>query len=272
MAPRGRAGAGRARRPEMQYGGGYDEHDYGRAGADPAGATVRRGRARALRSTSGGSAGPTGDTRDDPGRRLGRRKPLRLAGSGGRDRRNAPPGPPRRARDRPRQRPAQRLLPWLRPAETTTSGTARRKKRRRSRAGMVALCVLIVFLGGIIGGGAVRLPLVLQAARRLDRIGLRLGPRTGRAERGRMQLDLENTLVSDGVVASASAFCDAAKAARQLLGTRARLLQAAQAHGRGAAWALIINPKSRVQTRWPSRTACGLARSSRCWPPRPAFR
>ena len=121
-------------------------------------------------------------------------------------------------------------------------------RRRRSRAGMVALVVLILFIGGIVAGGAYA----------YNWYSKRHADWTGSAGYGSVLVQvapgavacgpLENTLVSDGVVASASAFCSAAKASGQ-----SSLLQPGEFRlhkhmGAAKAWALIISPKARVQT------------------------
>lgn len=119
-------------------------------------------------------------------------------------------------------------------------------RKRRSKAGLVALCVLVLFLVAVVGGG-------VYGYRWYSK---RHADWTGSAGYGSVLVTvasgefacsptLENTLVSKGVVASATAFCDAAKANAGNLEPGTFKLK--KHMGAALAWALLLNPKSRDQ-------------------------
>jgi UPF0755 protein len=122
-----------------------------------------------------------------------------------------------------------------------------RKKKRRSGAGITAMLILIIFLGGIVGGGYYAYH--WYSKRHADWTGSGYGSVMVTVRPGEIACSgaMENTLVSDGVVASASAFCNAAKA-----NATGRVLEPGtfklHKHMSAAlAWALLLNPKSRMQ-------------------------
>ncbi len=123
-----------------------------------------------------------------------------------------------------------------------------RKKKRRSRAGMVALSVLIVFLAVIVAGGLYGYN--WYAKRHADWSGAGYGSVLVRVVPNEVACSstMENNLVSAGVVASATAFCDAAKTAGNSAALEPGYFRLHKHMSAKAAWALIINPKSRVQT------------------------
>jgi len=122
-------------------------------------------------------------------------------------------------------------------------------KRRRSRAGMVALVVIVMFLGGIVGAGVYGYS--WYAKRHADWTGsVGYGSVIVKVVPGEVACSqtMEDTLVRDGVVASASAFCSAAKASISASALEPGYFRLHKHMGAALAWALIINPKSRVQT------------------------
>ena len=129
------------------------------------------------------------------------------------------------------------------------AGGHRPPRRKRSRAGIAALLILILFLGGVIGGGAYAYK--WYSNRHKDWTGSKgTGSVVVRVSPGEFACtsSLENTLVSDGVVASGAAFCTAAKTSTS--GGSALQPGDFRLHkhmGAALAWALITNPKSRVQ-------------------------
>jgi UPF0755 protein len=206
-----------------QYGGGYDDHDYSAAaGPDPR------------------ERHPAPEPEYLRGDRHDRRVPVDDTGV-------------RRRRDRD---PEDELDPdsarhngFFRGFGAAEDEFGHRPpRRRRSRAGMVALVVLILFVGGLVGGGAYAYH--WYSKRHADWTGS-AGYGTVLVQVGAGAVacgPLENTLVSDGVVASASAFCSAAKTSGL-----SSLLQPGEFRlhkhmGAAKAWALIINPKARVQS------------------------
>jgi len=120
-------------------------------------------------------------------------------------------------------------------------------RRRRGGAGFVALFILIIFLGGVVGGGYYAYH--WYSKRHADWTGSAgYGSVLVRVMPGEIACSgpMENTLVSDGVVASASAFCSAAKA-----NATGRVLEPGEFRlrkhmGAAQAWALLLDPKSRV--------------------------
>ena len=124
----------------------------------------------------------------------------------------------------------------------------RPKRRRRSRAGMVALVVLVLFVGGLVGGGAYAYH--WYSSRHADWTGSKgYGTVLVQVPAGAIACgSLETTLVSKGVVASASAFCTAAKASSQSNLLQPGTFRLHKHMGAALAWKLLISPKARVQT------------------------
>jgi UPF0755 protein len=121
-------------------------------------------------------------------------------------------------------------------------------RRRRSKAGIAALLILIIFAGGIIGGGAYAYH--WYSKRHADWAGSQgYGSVVVKVAPGAVACSgtMENLLVSDGVVASGSAFCSAAKADGGGAALEPGYFKLRKHMGAALAWALIINPKSRVQ-------------------------
>jgi len=211
-----------------QYGGGYDDHDVpGAIGAEAreqyAGGDADFGRA----ADRGGRYGWR-DSVDDTGLRR-RRDPED----------DFDP-------DSPRHNGFFRGF-----GAQNDAGGHRPPRRKRSRAGIAALLILILFLGGVIGGGAYAYKWYTK--RHADWTGSKgTGSVVVRVSPGEFACtsSLENTLVSDGVVASGSAFCTAAKTSTS--GGSALQPGYFRLHkhmGAALAWALITNPKSRVQVK-----------------------
>jgi uncharacterized YceG family protein len=121
-------------------------------------------------------------------------------------------------------------------------------KQHRSRAPIVALTVVVVFLAAIAGGGVYAYK--LYSKRHADW--------TGSKGFGTVVVDvkpdeiacsaaMENTVVNDGVVASAEAFCDAAKAAGNSAALQPGSYRLHKHMGAALAWKLLMSPQSRVQ-------------------------
>ncbi len=122
------------------------------------------------------------------------------------------------------------------------------KKRRRSRAGMVALCVLVLFVVGVVAGGVYGYK--WYSKRHANWSGSGYGSVLVQVKPNAIacSASLEDTLVSKGVVASATAFCDAAKAAGNSTLLEPGYFRLHKHMSAGAAWALLVSPKSRVQS------------------------
>jgi UPF0755 protein len=123
-------------------------------------------------------------------------------------------------------------------------------RRKRSAAGIVALVILIVFVVGIVGGGAYAYK--WYSNRHADWTGSAgHGSVVVRVLPGEVACSatMENLLVNDGVVASGSAFCSAAKADGDGAALEPGYFTLHKHMGAALAWALIISPKSRVQTK-----------------------
>jgi UPF0755 protein len=120
-------------------------------------------------------------------------------------------------------------------------------RRKRSRAGLVALTVLVLFLGGLVGGGAYAYH--WYSSRHADWTGAKgYGTVLVTVPAGAIACgSLENTLVSKGVVASASAFCTVAKASGQSSLLQPGTFRLHKHMGAALAWKLLISPKARVQ-------------------------
>jgi UPF0755 protein len=113
---------------------------------------------------------------------------------------------------------------------------------------MVALCVLVLFLAGIVAGGVYGYK--WYSKRHANWSGQGYGSVMVQVKPNAIACGatLENTLVNLGVVASATAFCDAAKAAGNSASLEPGYFRLRKHMSAGAAWALLMNPKSRVQT------------------------
>ena len=122
-----------------------------------------------------------------------------------------------------------------------------KKKKRRSGAGTVALLIVIIFLGGIVGGGYYAYH--WYSKRHADWTGSQgYGSVVVRVMPNEIACSgaMENTLVRDGVVESASAFCSAAKANATGRVLEPGYFRLRKHMGAALAWALLLNPKSRV--------------------------
>jgi uncharacterized YceG family protein len=122
-------------------------------------------------------------------------------------------------------------------------------RKRRSRAGMAALLVLIIFLGAVVGGGAYAYR--WYSKRHADWTNSQgYGSVVVKVLPGEVACSsaMENMMVSDGIVASASAFCTAAKA-NSTAALEPGSFKMRKHMGAALAWALLLNPKSRVQNR-----------------------
>jgi len=120
-------------------------------------------------------------------------------------------------------------------------------RKRRSGAGIVAMLILIIFLGGIVGGGAYAYH--WYSKRHADWTGSKgYGSVVVQVMPNEVACSgaMENTLVNDGVVASASAFCTAAKESSNGASLEPGYFKLRKHMGAALAWALLINPKSRV--------------------------
>ena len=113
---------------------------------------------------------------------------------------------------------------------------------------MVALVVLVLFVGGLVGGGAYAYH--WYSSRHADWTGSKgYGTVLVQVPAGAIACgSLETTLVSKGVVASASAFCTAAKASSQSNLLQPGTFRLHKHMGAALAWKLLISPKARVQT------------------------
>jgi UPF0755 protein len=229
---RGRPGPGQAGYEQpagAQYGGGYDEHDYGAvAGPDP----------REQYPAQGPDYGRGAD-RDG---RYGWQDPVDDTGV-----------TRRRQRD-----PEDELDPdsarhngFFRGFGASDDEVGHRPPRRkRSKAGIAALLILIIFGGGLVGGGAYAYH--WYSKRHADWAGSQgYGSVVVQVAPGEVACSgpMENLLVSHGIVASGSAFCSAAKANGNGAALEPGYFRLHKHMGAALAWALIINPKSRVQTK-----------------------
>ncbi|HXB46982.1 MAG TPA: endolytic transglycosylase MltG [Streptosporangiaceae bacterium] len=121
-------------------------------------------------------------------------------------------------------------------------------KRRRSRAPIVALTVVIIFLVAVAGGGVYAYH--WYSKRHADWVGSKgYGSVTVQVKPGEIacSLALENTMVSEGVVASGTAFCDAAKTAGTSASLEPGSFRLKKHMGALLAWNLLVSPKSRLQ-------------------------
>jgi UPF0755 protein len=223
----GAAGPGGGPAAEYEYGGGYDDHGY-----DPGGGRGEHDQYPDGEAGYGGYAGegdfwraPVDDTR------MTRR----------RDRGGEPEIDPDDARHNN----------FFRGFGRGDDDYSHRppKKRRRSKAGLVALSVIIVFLAVVVAGGLYGYN--WYAKRHADWKGSAgYGSVMVQVMPGAIACGaaMENTLVSKGVVASATAFCDAAKSAGNSASLEPGYFRLRKHMSAQAAWAMITNPKSRVQT------------------------
>ncbi len=120
------------------------------------------------------------------------------------------------------------------------------KKRRRSRAGMVALSVLIIFLAVVAAGGLYGYN--WYAKRHADWSGSGYGTVIVQVKPGGTAYDLSSTLVQDGVIAAAAPFRTVAEESGKAALLEPGSFRLHKHMSAAAAWALIINPKARVQT------------------------
>jgi UPF0755 protein len=202
-----------------EYGGGYDEHDYGSAA---------RGRDSRPRYSAGGT--DYGDRRglvDDTG--LSRR---------------------RVDHEDELDPDSARHNGFFRGFGAADDDFGHRPpKRRRSKAGLVALLVLVLFVGGIAGAGVYGYKWYTK--RHADWTGSKgtgailVSVRPNEIACG----PLATRLAADGVVASASAFCSAAKASGLSSSLQPGTFRMRKHMGAAEAWALIISPKARVQSK-----------------------
>jgi UPF0755 protein len=113
---------------------------------------------------------------------------------------------------------------------------------------MVALTVVIIFLAAAAGGGVYAYK--WYSKRHADWVGSTgTGSVTVQVKSGEFacSASLENRMVSLGVVASATAFCDAAKTASNSASLEVGYFRLHKHMGAALAWKLLVNPKSRVQ-------------------------
>jgi UPF0755 protein len=211
----GRAGA--------EYGGGYDD-GYGAASADPRDQYLERGSDYGRGSDRGGDYG----WRDPADSGITRRR--------------------QRDPEDDFDPDSARHNGFFRGFGAPDDAVGHRPPRRkRSGAGFVALFILIIFLGGIVGGGYYAYH--WYSKRHADWTGsagygsvlVRVMPNEIACSGA-----MENTLVSEGVVASASAFCSAAKANATGRVLEPGVFRLRKHMGAALAWALLLDPKSRV--------------------------
>ena len=123
-------------------------------------------------------------------------------------------------------------------------------KRRRSRAPIVALTVVIVFLVAVVGGGVYAYK--WYSKRHADWVGSTgYGSVLVQVKPGEFacSASLESRMVSLGVVASETAFCDAAKNASDSSSLEPGYFRLHKHMGAALAWKLLISPKSRVEQK-----------------------
>lgn len=210
-----------------QYGGGYGEHDFGAAaGPDPRAQYPERGADYGPGADRSGQFGWQ-DAADDTG--VSRRR--------------------QRDPDDDFDPDSARHNGFFRGFGAPNDDVGHRPPRkRRSRAGMAALLVLIIFVGALVGGGAYAYRWYTK--RHADWAGSQgYGSVVVHVEPGEVACGsaMENLMVSDGIVASASAFCSAAKADSSGAALEPGYFKMHKHMGAALAWALIISPKSRVQ-------------------------
>jgi UPF0755 protein len=120
-------------------------------------------------------------------------------------------------------------------------------RKRRSGAGIVAMLILIIFLGGIVGGGAYAYH--WYSKRHADWTGSKgYGNVVVQVMPGEVACSgaMENTLVNAGVVASASAFCTAAKESSSGASLQPGYYRLHKHMGAALAWALLLSRKTVV--------------------------
>ena len=120
------------------------------------------------------------------------------------------------------------------------------KKRRRSRAGMVALGILLVFVVLLGGGGVYAYHWYSQ--RHADYSGSGYGSVLVQVKPGDTAYSLATTLLHDGVIASVAPFRSAAEESGKSSLLEPGYFKLHKHMSAATAWALIINPKARVQT------------------------
>ena len=231
---RGDGQAGYAGPAGSEYGGGYDDHDY-RPAPGPGVPEPGPGPHEQYPAPNGEYARP--GERDE---RYGRQGPVDETGVTRREREPDDELDPDHARHNGFFRGF---------GAADDEGGHRPPRKRRSRAGMVALFVIVIFLGGLVGAGAYGYH--WYSKRHADWVGSAgYGSVMVKVVPGEVACSttMENTLVSHGVVASASAFCSAAKANGNASALEPGYFRLHKHMGAVNAWALLISPKSRVQT------------------------
>jgi UPF0755 protein len=220
--PRGGGPAGYDGSAGNEYGGGYDEHDFDPApGHDSAPAQGPDYARRGDRDESYGWQGPVDDS-----------------------------GVTRRRQREPEDEldaDSARHNGFFRGFGGGDEVGHRPPKRRRSRAGMVAMVVIIIFLGGIVGAGAYGYH--WYAARHADWTGSAgSGTVIVKVPQGGTAYGMSTVLVKDGVIAAAAPFRTAAEQSGKSSLLEPGYFRLHKHMGAALAWALIINPKARVQT------------------------
>ncbi len=120
-------------------------------------------------------------------------------------------------------------------------------KRRRSRAGMVAMVVIIIFLGGVVGAGAYGYH--WYSSRHADWTGSGFGTVIVQVPQGGSAYGLSTVLVKDGVIAAAAPFRSYAEASGKASLLEPGYFRLHKHMSAAAAWNLIIDPKARVQIK-----------------------
>jgi UPF0755 protein len=113
---------------------------------------------------------------------------------------------------------------------------------------MVALTVVIVFLAAVVGGGVYAYK--WYSSRHADWVGSKgVGSVIVQVQPGEFACSssLEDRMVSAGVVASGTAFCDAAKTTTSSGSLEPGSFRLKKHMGAALAYQLLVNPKSRVQ-------------------------
>jgi uncharacterized YceG family protein len=121
-------------------------------------------------------------------------------------------------------------------------------KQRRSRAPIVALTVVVIILAAVVGGGVYAYK--WYSGRHADWTGSKgFGVVDVQVKPGEFacSASLENALVSAGVVASAEAFCDAAKNAANSSSLEPGTFRLHKHMGAALAWKLLTSSAARVQ-------------------------
>ena len=205
------------------HGGGYDEHDYDAApGHDPSPAQAAEYARRGGRDESYGWQAPVDDT-----------------------------GVTRRRQREPEDEldaDSARHNGFFRGFGAANDDVGHRPpKRRRSRAGMVAMVVLIIFLGGVVGAGAYGYH--WYSSRHADWTGSGYGTVIVQVPQGGSAYGLSTVLVKDGVIAAAAPFRSYAEASGKSSLLEPGYFRLHKHMSAAAAWNLVIDPKARVQIK-----------------------